>query len=320
MTAEETRAVLSLALMAAFVDGDKHERERAEIRRIADNLAQADGVHLPTLVQDVLMKRVQLAGIAAALPNADTRQLAYEMAVCVCDADGVHSQAEQRFLDQAKAALALAPGEADGFMQQADALAAAPLATGTDPVSAVPQAVSTPARATVDEAALDKTILNAAILNGALELLPESLSTMAIIPLQMRLVYGIGKAHGYTLDSGHIKDFLATVGVGLTSQYLEQAGRKLLGGLLGKLGGGLLGGVGRQAVSSGMSFATTYALGHVAKRYYAGGRVLSTQLLKDSYASLTQQAQGLHGRYLPQMQEQARTLDAAKVMALVRGR
>lgn len=312
MTAEETRAILSLALMAAFVDGDKHERERAEIRRIADNLTQADGVHLPSLVQDVLMKRVQLAGIAAALPGADVRQLAYEMAVCVCDADGLHSPAELRFLEEAKAALALAPGAADGFLQQADAVAAAPLVTA--------DAAPAPARSTVDEAALDKSILNAAILNGALELLPESLSTMAIIPLQMRLVFNIGKSHGYQLDSGHIKDFLATVGVGLTSQYLEQAGRKLLGGLLGKLGGGLLGGVGKQAVSSGMSFATTYALGHVAKRYYAGGRVLSTQLLKDSYASLTQQAQGLHHQYLPQMREQARTLDAAKVMALVRGK
>lgn len=312
MTAEETRAILSLALMAAFVDGDKHARERAEIRRIADNLTQADGVHLPSLVQDVLMKRVQLASIAAALPGADVRQLAYEMAVCVCDADGLHSPAELRFLEEAKAALALAPGAADGFLQQADAVAAAPLVTA--------DATPAPARPTVDEAALDKSILNAAILNGALELLPESLSTMAIIPLQMRLVFNIGKSHGYQLDSGHIKDFLATVGVGLTSQYLEQAGRKLLGGLLGKLGGGLLGGVGKQAVSSGMSFATTYALGHVAKRYYAGGRVLSTQLLKDSYASLTQQAQGLHQQYLPQMREQARTLDAAKVMALVRGK
>ena len=127
------------------------------------------------------------------------------------------------------------------------------------------------------------------------------------------------KAHGYELDSGHVKDFLATVGVGLTSQYLEQAGRKLLGGLLGKMGGGLLGGLGKQAVSSGMSFASTYALGHVAKRYYAGGRTLSTQMLKEAFAGVAQEAQGLQTRYLPQIQEKARTLDAGKVLAMVRG-
>lgn len=325
MTTAEQQAIVSLCLLAAFVDGDKHERERAEVRRIADSLAQADGVHLPSLVQDVLMKRVQLADIAAALADPDQRQLAYEMAVCVCDADGVHSPAETRFLEQAKAALALVPEQADRFLQQADALAAAPLAAGATeafgpPPASTTTATTADARPVPDEAALDKMILNAAILNGALELLPESLSTMAIIPLQMKLVYGVGKAHGYELDSGHVKDFLATVGVGLTSQYLEQAGRKLIGGLLGKLGGGLLRGAGRQAVSSGLSFATTYALGHVAKRYYAGGRVLSTQLLKDSYASLMQQAQGMQARYLPEMQDKARTLDAGKVLSLVRGR
>jgi uncharacterized protein (DUF697 family)/tellurite resistance protein len=327
MTPSETRAILSLSLLAAFVDGDKHERERAEIKRIADGLGAADGVHLPTLYQDVLMKRVTLPDVAAALTSVDARHLGYEMAVCVCDADGVHSQAEQRFLTDLKTALKLAPDEADRFTEKADAMAAAPMAAGAAtafgtalPSAPPPTGVTAGAAVGVDDAALDQTILNAAILNGALELLPETLSTMAIIPLQMKLVYGIGKSHGYDLDSGHVKDFIATVGVGLTSQYLEQAGRKLLGGLLGRVGGGLLGGLGRQAVSSGMSFASTYALGHVAKRYYAGGRTLSTQMLKDTYASVTQQAQGLHSRYLPAMQEKARTLDAAKVMAMVRGR
>jgi uncharacterized protein (DUF697 family)/tellurite resistance protein len=324
MTPDETRSILSIALLAAFADGDKHAREREEVRRIADGLAQDPSVHLPTLVQDVLMGRVTVAGAAAALPPGPPRQLAYEMAVCVCDADGVQTQAEQQFLGGLREALGLDAGRARQLAQDAEALAAAPLA-GPGPLEAVPPVATTAAAgaaraASVSEAALDDAILKAAITNGALELLPESLSTLAIIPLQMRLVYRIGQAHGYQLDQGHIKDFLATVGVGLTSQVLEQAGRKLLGGLLGKVGGGLLGGLGRQAVSSGMSFAATYALGHVAKRYYAGGRQFSAQMLKDSYAALTQEAQGLQQRYLPQMQQQARGLDAAQVMAMVRGR
>ncbi|MDR6854388.1 TerB family tellurite resistance protein [Variovorax guangxiensis] len=310
MTPSETRAIVSLSLLAAFVDGEKHERERAEIKRIAEGLSQADGVQLPMLYQDVLMKRVSLASVAGELKSSDSRQLAYEMAVCVCDADGTQSEAERLFLADARTSLGLDTPAATQFAQQAEAIAAVPLA----PAAAV--AAATPA---IDGAALDQAILNAAILNGALELLPETLSTMAIIPLQMKLVYRIGKAHGYELDSGHVKDFLATVGVGLTSQYLEQAGRKLLGGLLGKVGGGLLGGLGKQAVSSGMSFASTYALGHVAKRYYAGGRTLSTQMLKDAFANVTQEAQGLQTRYLPQIQEKARTLDAGKVLAMVRG-
>ncbi len=164
---------------------------------------------------------------------------------------------------------------------------------------------------------MDKAILNASILNGAIELLPESLATMAIIPLQMKLVYRIGKSYGYELDRGHIKDFLATAGVGLTSQYLEQAGRKLFGGLLRSVGGGLLGGLGKQAVSSGMSFASTYALGHVARHYYSGGRTLNTQMLRDAFNDMLGEAKNLQARYLPEMQAQARTLDAGRLLNLV---
>jgi uncharacterized protein (DUF697 family)/tellurite resistance protein len=315
MTQTETQAIVSLSLMAAFADGDKHDRERAEVKRIAEALAQSDAVHLPTLVQDVLMKRMDLAGAAAALQSADARQLAYEMAVCVCDADGVQSVPEQAFLAELRSTLGLDAGRARQFTEDAQAVAAAPI---DGPIPAMAGADARTAK--VSEGELDETILNAAITNGALELLPETLSTMAIIPLQMRLVYRIGQAYGYELDSGHVKDFLATVGVGLTSQYLEQAGRKLLGGLLGRIGGGLARGLGQQAVSSGMSFVATYALGHVAKRYYAGGRTLSTQMLKETYASIASEAQGLQGRYLPQMRQQARTLDASKVLSMVRGR
>ncbi len=157
-------------------------------------------------------------------------------------------------------------------------------------------------------------ILNAAILNGALELLPQSLASMAIIPLQTRLVYRIGKLHGYELDKGHIADFLATVGVGLTSQYVEQFGRKLVGGLLGKVMGGLGRAVGSAATGSAFSFATTYALGKVAHRYYAGGRTLDNDTLKASFARTVEEARGLQQRYAPQIQQRARGLDVGKLL------
>ena len=313
MQPEETRAILTLCLLASFADGEKHAREREEIKRVAQGFSQDDVGQLSTLYQDVLMKRVTLADVIERLHSAEAKQLGYEMAVCVCDADGTLSDAEQRFLAETRLALGLDAGAAAAFVHEAQAIAALPLADEhvAGPASA--------AHATVNEVALDDAILKAAIVNGALELLPETLSTMAIIPLQMKLVWRIGKEYGFELDRGHIKDFLATAGVGLSSQYLEQAGRKLLGGLLGKLGGGLLRGVGQQAVSTGMSFATTYALGQVAKRYYAGGRSLSTQMLKDTYARTVQEAQGLSARYLPDIQAKARTLDATSVLSMVRG-
>ena len=116
------------------------------------------------------------------------------------------------------------------------------------------------------DAAVDKMVLNYAILNGALELLPQSLATMAIVPLQMKMVYRVGKSSGHELGRGHIKELLAAAGLGLTSQVVEGYARKLLGGLLGKVGGGLAKGVGNQVASSAVSFATTWALGKLAKQ------------------------------------------------------
>ena len=67
-----------------------------------------------------------------------------------------------------------------------------------------------------------------------------------------------------------------------------------------------------------MSFASTYALGHVAKRYYASGRTFSTQMLRQAFDNVLGEAKGLHSRYLPEMQARARTLDTAQIVDLVR--
>ena len=311
MNMAEQRAILTLCLMGAFADGGNSERERAEIKRIADALGADGALDVSAIYQEVLLRKPDLATVAAAIAQPDERQFAYEMAVCVCDADGATSPAEREFLGRLAQALGLDAGAAQAFTRQADAVTGAPL-DGSALDGAIVAAV--PAHA----AELDKMILNYSILNGALELLPQSLASMAIIPLQMKMVYRVGKAHGFELDRGHIKDLLATMGVGLTSQYVEQIGRKLLGGLLGKIGGGLLGGVGSATTGAAFSFASTYALGHVAKRYYAGGRTIDAAGLQQAFTAMLGEAKQLQGKYTGQIAEQARTLDVNKLLSAVR--
>jgi uncharacterized protein (DUF697 family)/tellurite resistance protein len=301
------RAILSIAMLAAFADGAKDESEREHVKQFAEQLGSSS-VELMGVYQDVLFKRITLNNAATALTDEGHRRYAYELAVCVCDSDGVRCEAENQFLRELRQLLDL---ESDNIAvateQQADAIALAG-ATATQ----APQ----PA---VDEAAQNKMILNYAIVNGALELLPQSWASVAIIPLQIKMVYRIGKAYGHELDQGHIREFLATVGVGLTSQYLEQFGRKLVGGLLG----GLLGKTGKKmggaATGMVMSFATTYALGQVASRYYGSGRQMSTELLKQTFSELIGPAKNLQEQYLPQIQDKARSLDATTIMSMVKG-
>ena len=323
MTPEQQKCILAIALFAAFADGNKDDREREEIRRIADSLSNdTDSIDLPRLYQDVLFKRLDIAAACGSLNDEGMRQFAYEMAVCVCEADGHISVAECSFLDELKQALSLnynqtkaIEGELNPLIGMADLAAPVTIAAmqGNTTKETQPQQ-----QANVSSVELDKSIFNYALLNGALELLPQSWASMAIIPLQIKLVYGIGKSHGIELDQGHIKEFIAAAGVGLTSQYLEQFGRKLLGGLFGKAAGKAFGKLGSAATGMAFSFATTYALGQVAKRYYAGGRTMSTALLRETFESLLGPAKEMQAQYLPQIQQKANTLDMSQIMSAIK--
>ncbi len=327
MNNQQTKSILTVALMAAFADGLKDERERESVRKLAEVLGAEASIDLPAWYRDVLLSRPDLTQVVKPLDTQGLRQYAYEMAVGVVNSDGSQNAAEAAFLAQLAAALQLPTAAAESVAQQASAMAdAAVEPTGPAPPAGAATAASAPTavagtvlgKANVSDAEMDKTITSAAITNAALELLPESIASMAIIPLQLRLVYRIGKAYGYEMDMSHAKDFIATLGVGLTSQYVEQFGRKLLGGLLGGIGGGIGRSLGRQAASSGLTFATTYAIGRVAQRYYAGGRTLDSATLKETFTSLLAEARGMAPRYQSQIEQAAQTIDTRKLVELVK--
>ena len=331
METQQTRSILTVALMAAFADGAKDEREREAIRRLAETLGADSGVDLPGLYREVLLAKPSLEAVVAPLTSPELRQFSYEMAVAVANADGSQGPAEAEFLGRLADALGLQSGAAaatasaaaavaDAAIDPAPVTAAATASAAAAAAAATATPVSGPVlgKANISDAEMNKVILNASVTNAALELLPETIASMAIIPLQMRLVYRIGQAYGYPMDRTHAKDFIATLGVGLTGQYLEQFGRKLLGGVFGKIGGGIGGMVGRQAASSGMTFATTYAIGRVAQRYFAGGRTLSADALKQTFTSLLAEARGIAPQYQTQIEQAARTIDTRNLVSLVR--
>lgn len=309
MKSSEQHAIIAISLLAAFADGNKDEREREQIKQITEGLALDGDINMSGLYQDVLLKRRTLEQSVAQLESNEAQQLAYEMAVCVCDADGVRSEAENSFLKRLQELLKIDSAQAQKFAKDADALAGVSLVT-----------IPIESSSAVDNAASDKSVLNYAILNGALELLPQSLASMAILPLQMKMVYSIGKTHGFELDREHIKDFAATLGVGMTGQYVEQMGRKLLGGLLGKIGGGLLGGLGGTATGAAFSFATTYALGKVAQQYYAGGRKIDAAQLKQVFAQMFSQGKQLQTQYTSQIEQKAQTINVSQILDMVKSK
>lgn len=295
-------SILAICLFASFCDGEKCEREREQVTRMAEELGAAD---IAAQSRQILMGKLKLADACAALQTKQEKLLAYEMARAVCEAGGSISADEQAFLAELRGSLALATEEASAIDREVDEISAAPL------ISSAPE-IPGPDNGSM--------ILKYAILNGALELLPQNLATMAIIPLQMKMVYRIGKSHGVELGTSNIKDFLATAGIGIGSQVLEGFARKMISGLGKKYIGKMAGSIANQATGSAFSFASTYAIGQIAERYYGNASRLPAAEIKTLISSLTQEGKNLYTRYAPEIQQRASTLDAASVLSLVRGK
>lgn len=303
MSTNEAQAVISTCMLAAFADGAREEREREQVQRIAGRFDNAE-LDVGGAYQAALLGRTQLADVTRELRSPESKLLAYEMAVCVCDADGAQTAAERVFLASLRDALGLPVVQAAQVSAAAESIAAEPVASRV---------------AVANEAEVESTILNTAILCAGLEQIPQSLATMAIVPLQMRLVYKVGVHYGFELDKRHIADFLAVAGVGMTAQVIDGFARKLIGGLLGRVAGGFVGGLSRRAAGSALAFGTTYALGHLAKRYYAGGRKLTGEELKSAFTDLVARARGVEAQHATDISARARTIDVPNLLSLVRG-
>jgi hypothetical protein len=73
-----------------------------------------------------------------------------------------------------------------------------------------------------------------------------------------------------------------------------------------------------QAAGSAVAFASTYALGQVARRYYASGRTLSAAQLKDVFSAMLANGRSLQGRYSGDILQRSRQVNVTELLPLAR--
>lgn len=305
MNARDHEPIVTVAYLAALADGRTASEEDSELRAALSRLGISD---VDAVAQRGAGVRAPLAELARRLSDDDARRLAYETALVVCHADGPLNRQEADFLSALRSALGLAPATMAEMEQSAASLSgartAAPVVVGT----------GTPP----GDDALDRAILQQAMITSAVELLPDKLANVVILPLQLRLVYQIGQHYGQKLDADQIKDLAGTLGLGAAAQVMEGVVRKLVGGVAGGLFGRLVGGAGGVAAGAAVTFAATYALGHVAQQYYAQGRRLSTQDLRALFQRFQEEAKDLFPKMRDEIQAQAKTLDLRSLVQGIR--
>jgi tellurite resistance protein/uncharacterized protein (DUF697 family) len=303
MNADDASHITQIALMAAMADGHISADEQRELTSVASRL----GVPAATTAIDQPAAARQGIGIvAASLSDAEARRTAYEVALAVCNVDGPPNPPEQSFLSALHGALGLGAAATHEFESQLRELSAAPLGS------------SLPVTGPTSDTSLDERILRQAMLTGALELLPDRLANLAILPLQLRLVYEVGQQYGQQLDADQIKDLAGTFGLGAAAQMVEGLVRKMLGGAASNILGGLLGGATGVAAGAAVTFAATYALGHAAKQYYAQGRKLSADDLRALFSRFQEEARGLLPQVSGQIQSLASQVKLPEVLSQIR--
>jgi uncharacterized protein (DUF697 family)/tellurite resistance protein len=305
----DAEIIITIAAQAAVIDGKRDDNELSQISAAAARLglANADAV-----VKHAIAHPADVTTLLASLSNDEARRAAYEIAVAVCNADGTADATENAFLQQIAANIGTVGNMSTG---EVSAIAsAAAMSSAVMPPPAPSGAAQPPG-----PGALDDMILDQAILTAALEILPDRLANMAILPLQLRMVYNIGQRYGQQLDAGQVKDLAATFGLGAAAQFMESIVRKTFGGLAGGLLGGLLGGASGMAAGAAVNFASTYALGHAAEKYYAQGRQLSTADMKALFTRFQKEAETMFPKVQDRVQAVARGTNLQSVLGSLRG-
>ena len=309
MTLTDAEIIITIAAHAAVADGNRNAAELTQIAAAATRLglSNADAV-----VARASVDQEDVRSLSASLSTDEARRAAYEIAVAVCNADGMAGVKEIAFLQELSSTLTVGPGTAE-----MSAIASVATLTG----HVLPPPVQLTATAQPPAAGeLDALILDQAILTAALEALPDRLSNMAILPLQMRMVFTIGQRYGQQMDIGQVKDLVATFGIGAAAQLMESVVRKTLGKVAGGLLGGMLGGASGMAAGAAVSFSATYALGHAAEQYYAQGRTLSAADMKVLFTRFQGEAETLFPKVQERVQTVARGTNLQSVLGSLRGK
>lgn len=301
MNTTDQAPLIAIAMLAARADGAIDSAEQKAVDAVVARIGSPD---VTRLAQQVAAGQLRVADVASRLSDDEARRTAYAGALAICNADGVANAAEQAFLKELRDALRFTSNDVAEVERTAETLAETPV---TEVRSGAPPA-----------GPLDDYILQQAILTGALEILPDQLANIAILPLQLRLVYQIGQRHGQKLDLNQVKDLAATLGLGAATQSMQGVVLKLVGGLAGGLLGGMVGGAARVATGAVISFSATYALGHVADQYYKQGRSLSANDLRALFDRFQGEAKTMYPRVEDQIRRQSGTLNLQSLLGGLR--
>jgi uncharacterized protein (DUF697 family)/tellurite resistance protein len=255
ISTNEGAACLRALVAVAKADGKITAEERSTLDTAIGMLPESGDL------QRFLDEKPDFDQLLSEIKSADAREQLWQSAYSMVHADGTASPEEQQLLDKIRTSFQIDEAKASTtkrlFEEAKDTVLPSNIEAIADPVKRQKE---------IDQDVLKYSVLSAVL--GAFPVPGLAIATdLAIVALQVKLVRDIGQYWGHKVDKGAIKSLLAGLGLGTGARIAVSNLAKLVP-------------VWGSAFGATTAFATTWALGKIANRYFESGQKADISQLK----------------------------------------
>lgn len=260
VTEQEAMASFRMLVCVARADGKMSAEERATLEESLSGVPMPKG----TSVQTLLDEDLNLDALLRQIQSPEAREQAYQAAQSLANVDGYCSPEEAKLLERIKAELQI-PEEKVSLTKRI---------MGEAKDTFLPsniQAIADPVRRKKE---IDEDVMKYSVLNAVLGAFPVPLVDIAVnlasIAVQMKMVRDIGQYHGHQVTKESAKSLLAGLGASAGARIAVISLCKFV-----PIWGSAVGAVG--------NFASTWAVGRIADRWFANGCKDDMSVLRDAF-------------------------------------
>lgn len=286
----EGAACLRALVAVAKADGKITAEERAALDTAIGSLPE------PGDLQRYLDEDPDFDKLLGEIRSAEAREQLWQSAYGMIHADGTASPEEQELLDKIRTSFQIDEAKVSTtkrlFEETKDTLLPSNIEAISDPVKRQKE---------IDQDVLKYSVLSAVL--GAFPVPGIAIATdLAIVGLQVKLVRDIGQYWGHKVGKDAVKSLLAGLGLGTGARIAVSNLAKLVP-------------IWGSAFGAATAFATTWALGKIANRYFESGQKADLAQLKKEMKGMEKEGKEAYARQKESI-EHKRKATSEKLAAL----
>jgi uncharacterized protein (DUF697 family) len=265
----ENQALASLRVLVSVAksDGELAPEERTSLENAFTGLQMPAGVTPKSLLDE----KIDLDAQLRLFTSPESRESIYQSALGMIHVNGVCTPEEQKRLDHIRTTLQISDEKASLARRILDDAKQTVLPSSI-------QQVNDPARRTTE---VDSDTLRYSVVSGVLGAFPipglAIATDLAVVGVQLKLVRDIGQRWGHKVDRDAAVSLLGGLGLGTGARIAVSNLAKLVPAW-------------GSVVGATTSFASTWALGKIADKYFASGMKADLASLKADFGAA--QAEG----------------------------